>query len=225
MFDKLLAPFSPHICKSCGAVGAALCERCIFDILDKKFNRCVICDNVVKGQNLCPTCGRQQPFAHVFVVGERSGALRRLVGDFKYNSERAAAATIAELLHQTLPELPPETVIVPVPTIAPHVRQRGFDHTRLVAHRLAKLRGLRLDGRLLMRRDNSVQHGLNAQARRVQAAQTFAVNNRRPVPHRVLLFDDIFTTGATTAAAAQLLKKAGVKTVDLAIVARQRRDA
>ncbi|MDR0955979.1 MAG: hypothetical protein LBM73_02530, partial [Candidatus Nomurabacteria bacterium] len=111
------------------------------------------------------------------------------------------------------------------PTIAPHIRQRGFDHTRLIAKNLAKLRHLKLNAKLLLRKTDSVQHNLTAAERQKQAALAFEINPRCALaPEKILLLDDIYTTGATMRAAARILKKAGAREIIAAVVARQVRD-
>ncbi|GHU07564.1 amidophosphoribosyltransferase [Alphaproteobacteria bacterium] len=221
LLDRVLGLLSPHYCKGCGRAGSGLCEGCLLDITESPYGRCLGCGTVMMDGNICRTCRTKLPFDRAYVVGERRGTLKRLVGDFKFNSERGQARVIIRLLDAVLPILPDDTVIVPVPTIAPHVRQRGFGHTELVARLLAKQRHLRCDSHLLLRATNTVQHGLKAAERRKQAAKAFTVNQHRRFPAEILLLDDIYTTGATVIAAAKLLKKAGVQTINLAIVARQ----
>jgi ComF family protein len=157
----------------------------------------------------------------VFVVGERTRTLRKLVGNYKYFSRRESAVATAQLLNDVLPEISPELTIVPLPTIPKHIRERGFDHMKLVARKLSHRRGLKCDLNLLCRTDNVSQHTANLQQRQKQAAQAFSVNPHRPMPKLILLVDDIYTTGATTMAAAKLLKKHGAREVWLGIVARQ----
>jgi ComF family protein len=158
----------------------------------------------------------------VFVVGERTKTLKRLVGNYKYFSRRESAGAMAGLLSDTLPdELPKNLVIVPLPTIPGHVRERGFDHMKLVARQLSRLRGLSCDLGLLCRTDNVSQHSASSRQRQKQAAQAFRINSHRPISARILLIDDIYTTGATTIMAAKLLKKHGAKEIWLGIVARQ----
>jgi len=221
LIDKVLGVFAPHHCRGCGQAGGGLCSDCFSVITDSPYSKCIICETLVTGNNLCATCRLKSPFLRVFVVGERAGTLKRLVDDFKFNSERGQVKVIIGLLDTVVPDLPSDTIVVPIPTIAPHIRQRGFGHTELIARLFARKRGLKYDGRLLTRITNSVQHGLTACERRKQAAETFAVNKRRVIPREILLIDDIYTTGATVIAAAKLLREAGVKTVNLAIIARQ----
>lgn len=223
--DLLLGAVTPHICKGCGAVDNGLCAECFADIIDTGYDYCISCGVLTTHDNLCGDCRAKLAIDRAFVVGPRMGALRRLVGDFKFNSERGHAATIAQLLDATLPTLPTGTVVIPIPTIAPHIRRRGFGHTELVARVFARYRKLRYNSRLLKRATNSVQHGLSAADRRREAARAFMVNPRRVVvPREILLIDDIYTTGSTIIAASKLLRAAGVETINIAIVARQVKD-
>ena len=219
--DKILSIVSPHICKGCGASGALLCDRCVFNVLDKGFIWCVKCGRITQDNNLCSDCRKNSGFQQIFAVGWRRDGLSRLVGDYKYNSERSAAKVIARLLNERLPTLPSYTVIVPIPTIAPHVRQRGFDHMKLAAKELTRLRGLKNTPQLLWRQTNAVQHELSGQARIMAAEKTFTINPRLKMPTNILLLDDIWTSGATMIAAAKLLKKSGAKNIIGAVVAVQ----
>ncbi|MDR1196697.1 MAG: hypothetical protein LBL08_00220 [Candidatus Nomurabacteria bacterium] len=220
LLDLLLSIVSPHLCKGCGVVGSGLCECCKNDITSEKWGNCLLCNGFSTTSNLCRNCRKNRLFADIFVVGESSGALKNLVYDFKFNSERGHARVLAELLDETLPILPNEVVVVPIPTIPKHIRQRGFGHTELVAKKLASLRGLKYAQNILIRADNSVQHGLKAKQRFMAAAKTFKIHRTKNLPEKILLVDDVYTTGATVKAAAKLLKAAGIKTIYLAIIAR-----
>jgi len=216
----MLSVIAPHICKGCGGVGAVLCERCVFNILQQKCDVCAVCGRRSPHGNLCARCRAHSPFAQLYAVGWRQTVLLRLLDDFKFNSERAAAQPIAKLLDVRLPELAGFTV-VPVPTAPAHVRQRGFGHAELVARRLARTRHMQCVPDLLARQTNVSQHFLNARERQAAAAQAFALNRRRKLPDKILLVDDIWTTGATLSAAARLLKSAGAQEIIGAVAAVQ----
>ena len=224
MIDRALGLVAPHTCKGCDKLGRGLCHECFFDIVDSGYDRCISCGILTTNDSLCRNCRARLPFERAFVVGERHNALKRLVGDFKFNSERGHAYVIADLLNSALPILPDDTVIIPIPTIAPHIRRRGFGHTELIAKILANKRHLACDRHLLLRANNSVQHGLSIRERQKQSRKAFRINNRKTIPSEVLLVDDIYTTGATIISASKLLKQTGVKTINVAIVARQTKD-
>jgi len=228
MLDRLLSWLSPHICKGCKVIGATLCSRCKSYILGQNWRKCIKCSGLVSNNdffasgNLCGKCAPGLPFTQVFVVGERIEILKRLVGDHKYFSERESAHAIAELISGILPqELPADLTIVPLPTIARHIRERGFDHTKLIVQHLSRIRKIPVNTRILRRTDNASQHSADYKTRLVQAEKAFFVSPRTKIPSKILLVDDIYTTGATVAAAARILRQHGAREIWLAIAARQ----
>jgi ComF family protein len=202
MLDQILAIISPHNCKGCGREGSLLCRRCIFNITEHK------------------NCSPQKDF---YSVGRRRGVLKQLTDDYKFNSERAAATILAELFDAILPELPADTVITPIPTASAHVRQYGFDHTKLLAKKLARRRKLKVAS-LLIRTNNQAQHFLKKAEREEAARTAFRLNKNLAVPANVLLIDDVVTTGATLRAARDILKTAGVKNIKNAVVCYQNKN-
>lgn len=219
MIDRLLDTFAPHICCSCGAENALLCENCIFDIVDEPFSRCVECLKPTTQDNCCRLCRSQLGADGVWVVGERSTALKKLINRYKFEHARDAARIISELVLERLPELPPATRVMYIPDIPAHRRQRGYDHMRRLAQTIARGRGLGVsDG---LRRETWLsQRGLGRRERLKRQHGAFVadmVDDQSPV----LLIDDIYTTGATIRAGIAALRDAGVATIYVAVVARQ----
>ncbi len=157
------------------------------------------------------------------MVGERHDALQRLVGLYKFERARQAYQVLGGLLDETLPDLPSNTIVVPVPTVASHVRERGYDHALLMARDFAKRRGLRLSN-VLARATHTKQRNASAKVRDTQAKSAFYARNRLEFSATYLLIDDIMTTGATLKYATNVLKAAGASEVWVAVVARQTLD-
>jgi ComF family protein len=113
-------------------------------------------------------------------------------------------------------------VVVPVPLHPRRLRERGFNQAALMARELARRTGRRTgDGVLVRRKDTVPQAGLSAAARRRNVASAFVVRRRGLVAdHVVTLVDDVFTTGATVYACAQVLREAGARDVLLLSAAR-----
>jgi len=153
-------------------------------------------------------------------VAERTDALRRLIDTYKFENTRSAYQKLAELLHEHIEQLPPTTVIVPIPTVASHIRQRGYDHAALLAKAFAKRRQLAY--KPLVRRVTTTSQRNATKAQRLQQASVaFKVVKPLSALTPYLLVDDIVTTGATLTAAAKALRAAGAKEVWVAAVARQ----
>ena len=217
MLKYLADTFAPHYCCSCGEIGTVLCEHCKYDITSEAFERCIACLGPTKpASNLCSLC--RMPYARVWCVGERGDALKAVINLYKFHSTRAAAETFVDLLDQTIPLLPSQTRVVAVPTIATHIRRRGYDHMSLIAHLFAARRGLEVSHALL-RVDHSHQQGASRRQRLEQAKRAFGFTSTEQVPH--LLIDDVYTTGATVQYAAQALRSAGASEVYVAVLSRQ----
>jgi ComF family protein len=219
MIDKLIGFIAPHYCYLCGIIGSVLCDSCTYNIVNEVQNRCFGC-RLPSLAGVCPACAPQLPFSLAYAVGERKDELERLLDDFKFSRVYGIHEALGELLHRTLPRLPPDTVVVPIPTVANHVRIRGYDHADLIARAFCRRRGLKR-ARLLRRRTKTVQLGASARIRRQQAELAYECSGLSDPASPYLLLDDIATTGATLTAAARRLKAAGATTVIAAVVARQ----
>ncbi len=218
MIDLMLSTLAPHICSGCTDYGAVLCKSCSNDIDSEDFGRCIWCLRPVAEAHQCASCRTKFGAQGAWAVGERTGVLKQLLNDYKFESRREAAAVLADLLETTLPALPPETIITWVPTTPAHVRSRGFDHAALLARKLAKTRRLEALP-LLERHRTQSQHELGRSAREEAAKHTFGLKQLPPRPS-ILLIDDVLTTGATLRACLEVLKAADAN-VYVAIIARQ----
>lgn len=225
MVDNLLGAISPHICKGCGAIGLSFCRCCISDVIKRNHPICLYCGAACSDNNLCKSCCKKHKcFDDLLAVAERSGALKRLVGDYKYNSEIECCRPLADILSNRLQNvsMPSTAVIIPVPTIPSHVRSRGFDHTLYLARQLSRRINRPVDNKILIRTDNMAQHMQNASNRRKLIQKSLAISPRLTtgglfpapaIPDYAILLDDIWTTGSTMETAAKLLKSVGVKSV------------
>jgi len=218
MIDSLLGLVAPHHCYGCSKIGTLLCDNCKYDIALDKYFGCVACGGAAGSAGICTSC--IVPYSRAWCVGERSGILQQLIGAYKFRYVRGARQTLARLLLESIGQLPPDTVVVPIPTVAAHVRERGFDHALLLAKSIAKSQRLRVD-RALSRATNTKQRGANRTERIAQAKTAFRLRSRIKQDATYLLIDDVVTTGATLKYAAQLLKDAGAKEVWVAVIARQ----
>lgn len=218
MIDKLLGIVAPHYCCGCGKIGTILCEDCKYNITSEQNSVCLICNRPTNQHGLCKCC--KMPYERAWCVGERSGVLQRLVGLYKFGRVKSAYKRLGDLLDESLPDLPANTIIIPLPTVSSHVRERGYDHMLLIVKYFAKLRNLKVQ-QLIIRKTSTKQRQATAGQRSVQASQAFdIVGNVNPeTPY--LIIDDVMTTGASIKYAALSLKNAGAKHIWVAIIARQ----
>jgi len=217
IFERGLEIIAPHLCFGCGKMGSVLCPDCKYDITFEGFSKCILCGASNRGR-VCDS--HNAPFDTVFVVGDRVGPLKSCIDAFKFRNAKSVHATLATLLDETLPFLPKDVTVVPIPTVRSHIRWRGYDQTALTARSFAHLRGNRYEA-LLERVNSFTQHVSDKAQRRAQSKSAFAVKYSSSLAgRRVLLIDDIVTTGSTLLAAAHALRGAGA-TVWVAALAYQ----
>lgn len=215
---SLLDLIAPHSCRGCGHIGHVLCNRCKNNIITQHETFCPNCKSA-KTTSLCSNCPDLPP---IYIGGERSGLLDILIHDYKYHSVRSLAFPLAEILSHAIPPIEGEVIIVPLPTIGRHIRERGLDHTLLIAQHLARIRGPKYHVQsILVRNNNCTQVGASRTTRLQQASQAYQLNPRFPINPQAsyLLLDDVWTTGASLRSAQQKLTANGATKTSLAILA------
>jgi ComF family protein len=178
----------------------------------------------------CGLCRRlEPPFVKAVAYGSYEGGLRELIHILKYGQVRPAANVLGRMLAEVIAGLEPAfglntVMVVPVPLHARRLRQRGVNHSELIARAALKLRPtgdrLVLNPKILeRRRDTQSQTGLTRRRENIRGA--FVVGKSEELSRReVLVVDDVFTTGTTVSECARVLMRAGASKVWIATVAR-----
>lgn len=217
MLDRLFSYIAPHYCCVCGKTGSILCVGCRNDIDCEPCLLCIHCGRPSLS-GACPSC--RLPYSRAWCYGDREGALRHIIDRYKFYNAKGAYRVLGEMLSDCVGDLPSNTVVVPVPTVHSHVRQRGYDHAKLLAQYMAKDRGLALMP-LVIRTTSTKQRDASRTVRFSQAKSAFKVEATLDPDIPYLLVDDVVTTGATLYYATKALRDAGAKVVWVAVVARQ----
>jgi len=159
-------------------------------------------------------------FSAVYAAGLYAGALKKALQRFKYAGAVDLDRPLARLLLAEIPSDGLLDVIVPVPLHSARLRQRGYNQSLLLAKVLAHNLQIPVDQTVLQRIvDSHSQQGLGARQRTQNLRAAFRGISRLD-GRSVLLVDDVMTTGATVSACTQALFEVGVKTVNIAVIAR-----
>jgi ComF family protein len=237
IYEAALALVYPQACAVCGDSvesrhDGVVCGRCwqetpIFDEATALCWKCGALSQVSAKEDRRDSirCGRcdDDAFNAARACGSYEGALRASILELK--REPHVARRLAVLLHevQTRGPLDAADLIVPIPLHADRERERGFNQAVVIARELARLSRLPLDEHSVVRRLHTERHraGMDAKARRQSVADAFAVRHRDLIAgKRVLLVDDVFTTGATASACARALIENGAGAAFVLTIAR-----
>ncbi len=184
-------------------------------------SRCAACDEPARPDAVfCPSCAatveRSSEPGAPFLYG---GAMSRAITRFKYGPVPELARPLGELLAGEARRRGFDVdVVVPVPLHPSRLFERGFNQAALLARPVARALGVPLRARALARtRPTPHQAELDRSARLANVAGAFRA--RKPLLERVLLIDDVRTTGATQNACADALRAAGSRQVDWLVLA------
>lgn len=200
----------PARCGHCGAAvagGAPLCAPCRAAIPSLPVALCVACLARGRDPSACAVhAGRRARAAWLY-----DARAAHVVHAFKFGGRPDLAGALADALAAALPSGPRPDLVVPVPLHAARRRERGYDQAERLATALATRVGAPcVPGVLRRARATAPQSRLGAAARRANVAGAFAV--ARPAwvrGRRVLVVDDVVTTGATLEACLEALEAAG----------------
>ncbi len=171
-------------------------------------------------EGLCGLCRHGlRGFDAAYCFGSYDGRLREWIHLYKYGRIRTMAKPLAELLARALPRSEPFDALVPVPLHWRRRWQRGFNQSDLLARGLGRKWGIPVIRALRRLRYTVTQTALSHSARRKNVAAVFAPR-RNLNSQRILLIDDVLTTGSTASACAAALHRAGADRVVLLTVAR-----
>jgi ComF family protein len=173
---------------------------------------------------LCEDCRRHtRPFDRCRSAGIYDGALREAIHRVKFNGETALARSLGRWLARSLPgEAREADLVAPVPLHPKKVRERGFNQSEFLSSAVAAAASAHHRPKLLSKTTPThSQTGLGRKDRRRNLRGTFSVGAAVSVTgSRVLLVDDIYTTGCTVEECARVLRRAGARSVRVLTLAR-----
>lgn len=217
--------FFPQFCIGCGLEGEVICPACIAKLPRLSPPFCSRCGLPQTAGQSCRDCADLE----LAIDGIRSPLVfqkltREAVHQLKYQNIRVLSIPLAGMLHDYLNENPMDAdMFIPVPLHPQRLRERGYNQSLLLARHLGKLCGIPVRSDILKRRVNTPPQArtLNSAERHRNMKESFTSLDGKVKGKRVLLIDDVSTSGATLDACASALKQAGALSVWGLTVARE----
>lgn len=222
LVDAVVGLLAPHLCIACGREGSVLCSTCLETAGEPFAPRCAGCKRLTDDWRTCRSCKSWLPADRVYVSTAYTGMYEVLLRAYKFSVQRPAAKPIAVMINEIITSHDfTGFSICSLPTAPARIRERGFDHTRLLAHELSRLMKLKTNP-VLSRVSNVRQLGATRTERLQQMDHEFFIEKPFAVKGKTfLLLDDVMTTGASISAASRVLKKAGARDVYAVVFAQK----
>lgn len=225
LLDPFIDLFYPKNCRYCGesfreGVSNILCGRCWGSIRGYEGDLCPGCGVTVPSADpddrspLCSECdGVERSRDRTWSLGPYEGPLRIVHHGFKFEGLQGLAGMMAARITARIPK-PIDGCLVPIPVFPAKGRERGYNPAFDLAMGISSIWRLPVRKLLKKTRNTPAQMSLSQKERAKNTQGAFATLLCEKVPSKVVLVDDVLTTGATLDECARVLKRAGVDRVD-----------
>lgn len=212
MLEKIIELIFPTTCGVCGKISKKpLCAVC-----SKQIEKIVVAKKTeVIGKNF-------ESFIYLF---KYKGAIREKIINYKFNENSYLYQTFAELIiknKKICRFIKNYDIIIPVPISKKRLKERGYNQSELVAMKIAKALQIEyIKDSLIKEKHIKTQSLLNKEERRHNVYNAYKVVNEDKIKgKKVILFDDIFTTGSTANECSRILKLAGASKIAVLTIAK-----
>ena len=229
--DFILDLLFPKFCFGCGKEGEYICEDCLAIIEILEYHFCPGCQKRTINGETCPSCKKSTKLNGLYFAAPYQNALvKKMITQFKYEPFiRELKKPLADLIitHFQLCEKIKsdfsDFILAPVPLERKRMKWRGFNQSEEIAKELADYLEIPLINDALFKiKETLAQIDLTGEEREENIKGVFSIKNiEKIVRKRILLVDDVYTTGSTMNECARVLKEAGAKEVWGVAVARE----
>jgi len=220
--DRFLDLIFPPKCGYCGEITTSkkfICEKCNNLLLKSYINRCKLCGKISLVEK-CPECEKKILYYEKLIFcSEYNREFKKKIHLYKFSDKKYLYHFFTELLYNYVKNEEFD-VIIPVPISKERYRERGYNQSGLIAKKLAKLLNKECLDNVLVKEKNSKRQSTRSFKERIENVKNvFGVKNQPEiVDKKVLLVDDIFTTGSTANECAKMLKLADSGDIKIGVI-------
>lgn len=212
----------PRRCLGCGKVGKYFCDTCgsSIRVIEQNESICPMCGRPAIDGATHPRCISRYSLDGLTSIFHYDGIIRQAVKTLKYRRVSDLASEFVSLVSASSVPHPDPCILVPIPLHPSRQKERGYNQAEILGKLLAEKLNISIATDILKRAKKTVPQVemKKREARLTNMKGVFAVYHAPP--EHVVLFDDVFTTGATMRSAANMLKRAGAKYVWAVTIAR-----
>ncbi|ACS78922.1 ComF family protein [Maridesulfovibrio salexigens] len=223
--------FAERRCPACLKIHAekGLCRPCLASMEAKPENICMVCGNEHNSPDAdklpcisCQTVPRN--FSRLYFYGMHQGLLRQMLLDWKFSNQYGYNQIFGQFIASLCADLPKDShpdLIIPVPLHSSRLRERGFNQSMILARFAATTFKTDLSEQALIRERKTIpQTRLSGAERRTNLHTAFTASPSIVADKRILLIDDVYTTGSTVDECARTLLEAGAARVEVMTLSR-----
>jgi len=211
--EKLVKTIFPPKCIVCGRYGRSMCHRCLSGCKKIDIGRCIVCQEPSVGGETHAACFNSGVPNTLFSSFEYEGSVRECIRRAKYNSMEFDALkdlTMEGLRYAWKAGIfYSEMLVVPIPLSPKRIKFRGFNQAEVIARKVAEFYKLKTDFRLLKRTKETLPLSELSRAERLKEMKSvFVARPEFVAGKKILLVDDVCTTGSTLISCSQSLMAA-----------------
>jgi len=228
-YSLLIDLLFPSSCVGCDNFGPWLCDDCLKNI-GAPIDTCIFCNEKTLHGLTCGDCRKKSKLSGIISVGGyKDPVLRNAVHAFKFSGVRDMAEPLGDQLAvrilQTLGSELEDFAIVPLPLHKKRENERGFNQSVLLANRISSLLTIPIVNILRREKATTPQASLDSKLialRQENIANAFCVNPEyaTKIPSKIIIVDDVATSGSTIDEVAKILEYKGAKEIWGAVICR-----
>lgn len=224
---SLLDIFFPAKCFGCGYLGVYICPLCEKRLRPIEKQACLYCNKPSFYGLTHPECQRHEGIDGYISLFHYDNLLKKIIKGIKYSFVTAARNDLFYLIakhgqeHLIYYKKRPELLIQPIPLSREKVQSRGFNQAKMIAGTFSLLTNIKQVEMIRRHKNTEIQAKIkNKQKRRENVQGAFSLIGKRANKEKILLVDDVVTSGATVKEASKTLKKGGAEKVYVFSVAK-----